>query len=832
MNDSINYGIDLGTTNSLIAKFSNGNVEIFKNISGLKETLPSVVAFRKERIIVGDKAKEYVEKDPANVFSGFKRKMGTGEQFFAADIGAFKSPAELSALVLNELKNFIYNGDTPDAAVITIPASFDTIQSNATKEAGYLAGFKEVVLLQEPIAASLAFANKRDDQNELKGQWLVYDLGGGTYDVALVRFQEDELRVTDHEGDNYLGGLDFDAAIIEHIIVPELVKTGRFPDIGKDLRGAGSRYNRLYYILLHKAEEAKIELSSRSETEMEFEIEDESGEAHDMCITITRAAFEACIRPQITYSIELIKKLLDKNKLTAKDITEIILIGGSTYIPLVRELVSGELGIAVNCNVDPTTAVVIGAAYFAGTRRRQAPVQAVAATTIPIIDLQCRTAFAKTSRENEEYFAASFTGSALAQQLAYRIRRQDGGYDSGQKPLAERISEMLPLVPFAANSFKLEVYDDAGNTLPVSISLIEISHGKFSIQGQPLPDDICIEVDDILHKTTKLELIFEKNNILPLRKTIIREAGKIVRRDTDERIIINVLEGSRFALPASNLPIGIIEIKSSDLQQDLVKGSDIEIVLEINESRDLKVTATLLMNDQEFTNVFVPTVRQVSPERMRGELKDLLYEARIQMNDAQRHEHYELAAQLQIIAEKLTAAYDRASNIADDDVTDEKYQLEERKRAIAKELDSLGKNVHLNDVIDEYLSERDYTRTLLQDAADAARTERFQKIIAQEEQYLAAQSLHVLKGKTSELRRLSWELRKNDPVYLAGLHHYYNGLPDDDFSDPKAARNYIDLADRAIERQNYSELLALIYKIDHLVIDKNAKDQFFGTGLS
>jgi molecular chaperone DnaK len=832
MNDSINYGIDLGTTNSLIAKFSNGSVEIFRNSSGLKETLPSVVAFRKERIIVGDKAKEYVEKDPANVFSGFKRKMGTGEQFFAADIGAFKSPVDLSAMVLKELKNFIYTGEAPDAAVITIPASFDTIQSNATKEAGYLAGFKEVVLLQEPIAASLAFANKRDDRDELAGQWLVYDLGGGTYDVALVRFQEDELRVTDHEGDNYLGGLDFDTAIIEHIVVPELVKTGRFPGIGKGLRGAGNRYNRLYYILLHKAEEAKIELSIRSETEIEFEIEDENGEEHELSITVTRAAFEACIRPQIEYSIALIKKLLEKNKLAAQDVTEIILIGGSTYIPLVRELVAAELGITVNCTVDPTTAVAVGAAYFAGTRRRQAPATTAAPVGYQAIDLQCRTAFAKTSRESEEYFAASFSGSTLSRALSYRIRRLDGGYDSGQKPLAERISEMLPLVPFAANSFKLEVLDEAGNALPVMIPAIEISHGKFSIQGQPLPDDICIEVDDILHKTTKLELIFEKNNILPLRKTIIREAGKIVRRETDDRIIINVLEGSRFALPASNLPIGIIEIKGADLQQDLVKGSDIEIVLEINESRDLKVTATLLMNDQEFTNVFVPTVRQVSPERMRGELKDLLYEARLQMNDAQRHEHYELAAQLQQITEKLTAAYDRAAGIADDDVTDEKYQLEERKRSIAKELDSLGRHVHLNDVIDEYLEERDYTRSLLQDRGDTLRIERFEKIIAHEDNYLAAQSLHVLRGKIRELRSLSWEIRKTDPVSLAGLHHYYNGLPDDYFSDPKAARHFIELADKALERQNYSELLALIYKIDRLLVDRNAKDQFFGTGLS
>src|SRR6478672_10893654 len=127
---TINFGIDLGTTNSLIARYTNGEVEVFKNPIGHKETLPSAVAFRKGRTIVGDKAREYIEKDPANVFAGFKRKMGTSERFFVPDASDFKSPVDLSALVLQELKNFVYTGEQVDAAVITIPASFDTIQSN------------------------------------------------------------------------------------------------------------------------------------------------------------------------------------------------------------------------------------------------------------------------------------------------------------------------------------------------------------------------------------------------------------------------------------------------------------------------------------------------------------------------------------------------------------------------------------------------------------------------------------------------------------------------------------------------------------------------------
>ncbi|NJN77928.1 MAG: Hsp70 family protein [Saprospiraceae bacterium] len=188
----INFGIDLGTTNSAIAKFENGKVEIFRNPLNLKQTLPSVVAFRKNKIMVGDKAREYMQRDPNNVVGAFKRKMGTSEAYKIALLAENKTPIQLSAEVLKELKNFVHTGENVEAAVITIPASFDTIQSNATKKAGFEAGFKQVVLLQEPIAASLAYANKDEDAFE-EGQWLVYDLGGGTFDVALVRIAEGEV---------------------------------------------------------------------------------------------------------------------------------------------------------------------------------------------------------------------------------------------------------------------------------------------------------------------------------------------------------------------------------------------------------------------------------------------------------------------------------------------------------------------------------------------------------------------------------------------------------------------------------------------------------------
>jgi molecular chaperone DnaK len=209
---AVNFGIDLGTTNSLIAKYENGKVILFKNPVGHKESLASVVAFRKDRILVGDKAREYLLKDPVNVFGSFKRRMGTDDRFYVVNIDENVTPVELSALVLKELKQFVHSGENPEAVVITIPASFDTMQANATQKAGKQAGFEEIFLLQEPIAASLAYFNGSNE--EKNGYWLVYDLGGGTFDIALVEIRDGEMKVKDHEGNNFLGGVDFDNLIV------------------------------------------------------------------------------------------------------------------------------------------------------------------------------------------------------------------------------------------------------------------------------------------------------------------------------------------------------------------------------------------------------------------------------------------------------------------------------------------------------------------------------------------------------------------------------------------------------------------------------------------
>ena len=360
---TVNFGIDLGTTNSLIAKYDNGVLEVFKNPIGQKETLASTIAFRGNRILVGDKARDLMEKDPLNVFSCFKRKMGTTDRYTIQSQQKEITPIELSSLVLKELKNFVHTGETVNEAVITIPSSFDTIQSNATKTAGEMAGFKNVFLLQEPIAASLAFANKNKLSLDTSKKWLIYDFGGGTFDVALLQIDEREMNVLDNEGNNFLGGMDLDNLIIEKLIVPKLESILNEEKLWEQFKETGNKYQKLYFELLYRAEEAKKELSRFESTEIDIDFNDlyES-------ITISRASFNALLAPLVSETINFAEKILENNELNASDIEKVIMVGGTTLIPYVREKVADKLGIAIDTSVDPTAAVGVGAAYYAGTK--------------------------------------------------------------------------------------------------------------------------------------------------------------------------------------------------------------------------------------------------------------------------------------------------------------------------------------------------------------------------------------------------------------------------------------------------------------------------------
>jgi molecular chaperone DnaK len=839
MSAAIQFAIDLGTTNSLIAKSVNGDVIIFKNPAGMKLTLPSVVAFRKDRILIGDKAREYVEKDPANVFGCFKRKMGTSERFLVLNDGSFKTPIELSTLVLQELRNFIFTGERPESVVITIPASFDTVQSNATKEAGYGAGFREVVLLQEPIAASLAFANREDraGREGKEGQWLVYDLGGGTFDVALVRIEDDEMKVVDHEGDNFLGGLDFDQAMIVQLFVPYLESAYGVSDLAAKMLSAGGRYNRLYYQLLYKAEEAKVTLSSHPVAEVEFDFPDEQGREAEVFLTITREQFDGVIREKVEYSIDFVRDLLKRNQLRQGDIAEVVLVGGSTYIPLVREMLTRELGIRVNTSIDPTTAVVEGAAYYAGGKvskvgdggAEAAAGSGAAAGGEGGTGIEVKMAYQASTRDREEYFAASVRNAPSGSR--YRIVRTDGGFDSGLKAAGDRISEMLLLLPQSVNTFQLKLYDEKGALLAAEIPEIMIVQGKYSIHGQPLPQDICLEVDDLENNVTHLEVIFERNALLPMRKFVTKTLSRTIPKGSDDQLLINVLEGSRYGSPQSSLPIGIICISGKQLKADLVKGCDIDLTFEISESRDITVTAYIGMVDAEFRQAFSPSSRTVNIARMRQEVDYLCRVSRRQLDKVLEKELYEEGVILQGALAELEIIRKKLNKLSDDDVTDSKYQLDDQKRKLARTIDQAERGGRVLALKEEYFSKKERYRQMVERAGNQELLGQLDRMHADEKDWINECSAPFLRWKIDEMDRMIWQVKRKDISYVTSLYLSYAMRPNEDYSNITEIKSLKKRGDEALTRANPEEIVTIIYRMYELLIDKNGDEEISGTGL-
>lgn len=804
MASNINFGIDLGTSNSLVAKFDKGNVEVYKNPNGFKETLPSVVGFRNDRILIGDQARTYLQRDPKSVVSRFKRKMGTSETFKIKSLNASKSPVELSAYVLKELKAFVHTGEELDAAVITIPASFDTVQSNATKEAGKLAGFKTVILLQEPIAASLAYANKEKNVDLKNSQWLVYDLGGGTFDVALVKIVEGELTVLDHEGDNYLGGTDIDALIVEKILVPELERRGTFAELLAEMQSESGKYNKLWHTLLLHAESAKVELSSKTSAEIDLgtisDLQDDEGKSIEAIINITRSEFESVIKDLVESTVDRMKQILTRNSLQPNDLKFILMVGGSTFTPYVRKRVEEVMGIPVNTGIDPTNAIAIGAAYFAGTKEK-----GQSDSNVPKVQskLKIKASYQKASQEKEEPFMARIEGSIEG--LQYRIINDDGSYDSGLKKLGARIVEDLPLREGAFNLFTLKIVDSQGNVVPIDFDAIQIAQGRYSVAGQMLPEDLCLVKDDLAAKDTRLELVFAKNTILPTKGKKTVEVASTIVKGSDKVVTIMLVEGPSDRHSSTNKPLGELTISGPQLTKDLLKGTDIDLRFEMSESRELTVSAFLNGTGQEFSQVFTSKLRSVSTRMLASEI--LLLETKIQneIDDAQNNGNKDTADGLEKVLDGVQTLIGTAADLAEDDVTDKRFQLEDQKRKLAQQMFELTSGKRLSQVKAAYQEAKSEVAELVHETGNDREKHVMTEILAREQTFINSTSPEKIQAVVNELERLRYQILMRMPSFLKTMFEHLMGRRAS-MNDQIQASQLIENGKRAIDRDDIESL--------------------------
>ena len=345
-------GIDLGTTNSCVAVLEAGEAKVIPNPEGGRTT-PSVVSFKNGERIVGDAAKRQVITNKDTV-SSVKRLMGSDEK---VEVNGKKyTPEEISAMILSYMKDYAegYLGEKVNKAVITVPAYFNDAQRQATKNAGKIAGLEVERIINEPTAAALAYGLDKQDEAQTV---LVYDLGGGTFDVSILELGDGVFEVKATAGNNRLGGDDFDNRIVDYLV--ETFKKENGIDLSKD-KMAMQR-------LKDAAEKAKKDLSGVTSTQISlpFISQSDDGPLH-LELTLTRAKFEDLIRDLVDSTLEPVRKAMKDAKLKSSDIDKVILVGGSTRIPCVQELIKKELGKEPHKGVNPDEVVAMGAAIQGG----------------------------------------------------------------------------------------------------------------------------------------------------------------------------------------------------------------------------------------------------------------------------------------------------------------------------------------------------------------------------------------------------------------------------------------------------------------------------------
>jgi molecular chaperone DnaK len=597
----IDYGIDLGTTNSAIARMENGEVKIIKSDTQ-KDTTPSCVYFRKNTTLVGDTAyarygdehkeatKDFSisgkEQHEFNTFIEFKRTMGTDKSYESKSAGRSFNSEELSAEVLKALKNYVRDEEI-SSVVVTVPARFRNNQIDATQKAAELSGFKYCELLMEPIAASIAYGVNSKSVN---GYWLVFDFGGGTFDAALMRVEEGIMKVVDTDGDNHLGGKDLDFAVVDNVIIPYLKENYQIENI------LGNEYGRseLREALKAMAEEAKIAISAPTKTSADIYThkplgEDDNGNEIDFEIKMTLEDYEKAVAPVFQRAIDISKKLIESNNLKSTDLEMVLLVGGPTLSQTLRRMLKEQLKTSIDTSIDPMTSVAVGAALFASSKDIPSTFQKRDKEKIQLI-----LKYPNNTVETEEDLGIKIdrgqTKGEIPSKIFVEVSRKDKGWSSGQVEItgdAEIIS--LLLSTGKSNGFEIKINDDKGNPFPCEPSSFTIIQG-FKEPPATLPYDLGIEafVGDSEKKLLNGFHGLGKNQSLPAKGKDIFKTQKDIRPgNVDDIIKIPIYEGKTNTRAVYNELAGVVIITGEQFNKFLPKGSEIEISLEVNKSRGI-----------------------------------------------------------------------------------------------------------------------------------------------------------------------------------------------------------------------------------------------------
>ena len=588
--DTIDVGIDLGTSNSVVAVAHDGKVDVVRN--GVDDQItPSVVRYLKNGAVqVGRKSYEHHRLvGDGSTFARFKRGMGRQTDLGVSGSGHSVTPETLSAEVLKSLRSDAerFLGHPVDAAVVTVPAMFELVQCEATQRAAALAGISQTVLLQEPIAAGLAYGYDRELANSYL---LVYDYGSGTFDVTLLRVADGHLSVVDLDGDNFLGGSDWDRRI-SGLLSQRLTERGF--DLWSPDDPAGAQFKARLDLF---AEQEKIRLTQAASTEAYFdgELTDRRGTPIETSIPLSRAEYEHLIEADIERSIHIATRLLEKQSIPKASVAKVILVGGPTRTPLLRNMVTARMGIPIESSIDPMTVVAEGAATFAASQRRETSAsthRSAGAAGEQEITLEYRP----TVDDEITHVGGRINGKG-AEGWSVEVVRGDGGWASGRVPVQNgTFFTPLTLVRRQANTFRLTCFDAAGRPIACRPDQFTITHGLV-VDAPPLARPLLVEVQ-AADGEPESKIMVPKGTPLPVsRRERFTATRSVAPGSTDDVLDINVYEGE-FKRPRLNRHVGTLRIAGTRISRPLPEGADIELTVRVSVSRAVTVRAFIPLLD-------------------------------------------------------------------------------------------------------------------------------------------------------------------------------------------------------------------------------------------
>ena len=605
----IDYGIDLGTTNSAICRMEKGEPVVIKT-DVLMDTMPSCVSFTKRKSVkagktalndmLSDKLRAFKagKKEASNAYVEFKRTMGTDTKYTSTYMDRDYSSEELSAEVLKTLKSFVTD-ENISSVVITVPAKFTVGQKTATLEAAKMAGFTKCELLQEPIAAAMAYGLSTDSKD---GIWMVFDFGGGTFDAALLKVEDGIMQVFDTEGDNYLGGKNLDYAIVDNIIIPYLQRNFVLDETLDNEEKKELLRDAMKTLF---AEEAKNQLSFKDKVDILSDLgvlgEDEDGEEMELDLTVSQSEVFDVMRPYFQKAVDICKELVNRNHLSSSQINKLILVGGPTHSPLIRQMLKDQITPNVDTSIDPMTAVATGAALYASTMDAVVDQKDIKVGTVKL-----EIGYESTSVEQTEWVSAKLEPGSSYSKVFVELERSDKAWSSGKVEI-DATGNVIEanLLESKPNSSAVIAYDEKGNKVPCFPNEITIIHGS-KVGAAPLPYNIGIATWNELKKRPVFRMAkgLEKNKPVPavgvinglkttskLRPGVESDVLKIPVYQVDD---FNGAEGRSASLYEY---VADIVITGEDVESLITEDSSVDVTLKVDTSEQMTLEVHFLATD-------------------------------------------------------------------------------------------------------------------------------------------------------------------------------------------------------------------------------------------